>query len=52
MSWIANPSQDEEARLPELLRMLIWAQKQLDQQHVVYPHINNLMSGELTSSGG
>lgn len=47
----SNCSQDEEARLPGLLRMLIWAQKQLDHQNVVYPRINDILTGELSSSG-
>eukprot|EP00884_Botryococcus_braunii_P020902 jgi/Botrbrau1/7496/Bobra.0095s0032.1 len=45
---LSSQSQDEEARLPGMLRMLLWAQRQLDQREVKYPHISDLTSGELS----
>ena len=38
--------QEKEPRLPGLLKMLLWAQGQLDEK-VVYPHID-LATGRLT----
>ena len=35
-----------DPKLPSLLKMLIWAQNQLDEK-AVYPHINDLSTGQL-----
>ena len=39
-------SQEKEPRLPGLLKLLLWAQGQLDEK-LVYPHID-LATGRLT----
>lgn len=39
--------QECEARLPGLLKMMLWAQSQLDG-HCTFPHITDLMSGTLS----
>ena len=39
--------QEQEPRLPMLLKMLLWAHKQL-QDKVSYPSIPNLVTGELS----
>ena len=39
--------QECEARLPGLLKMMLWAQSQLDS-HCTFPHITDLMSGTLS----
>ena len=39
--------QEQEPRLPLLLKMLLWAHKQLEEK-VVYPEIPNLLTGELS----
>ena len=38
--------QEAEPKLPNLLKLLVWAQKQLDEK-AVYPRIENLTSAEL-----
>lgn len=38
--------QEAEPKLPNLLKLLIWAQKQLDEK-AVYPRIDNLVTAEL-----
>lgn len=38
--------QEAEPKLPNLLKLLVWAQKQLDEK-AVYPRIDNLVTGEL-----
>ena len=38
--------QEAEPKLPNLLKLLIWAQKQLDEK-ALYPRVENLVSGEL-----
>lgn len=38
--------QEEEARLPNLLKMVLWAQQQLDEK-LLYPRIEDLASGAL-----
>ena len=38
--------QEAEPKLPNLLKLLVWAQKQLDEK-AAYPRIENLTSGEL-----
>lgn len=47
---LASQSQEAEPKLPNLLKLLIWAQKQLDDK-ALYPRINNLVSGELVEPG-
>uniref|UniRef100_A0A7R9VRM3 CTLH domain-containing protein n=1 Tax=Chlamydomonas euryale TaxID=1486919 RepID=A0A7R9VRM3_9CHLO len=37
---------EREARLPMLIKMMLWAQKELDEK-VVYPHITDLATGQL-----
>lgn len=39
--------QEQEPRLPSLLKMMIWAQERLDE-HAVYPKINDLTTAELS----
>ncbi|KAF3530525.1 hypothetical protein DY000_02041395 [Brassica cretica] len=39
-------SHEKDPKLPSLLKMLIWAQNQLDEKPV-YPHINDLSTGQL-----
>ena len=38
--------QEKEARLPNLLKMVVWAQQQLNEK-LAYPRINDLMNTEL-----
>jgi hypothetical protein len=38
--------QEAEPKLPNLLKLLIWAQKQLDEK-ALYPRIDNLVTAEL-----
>jgi hypothetical protein len=38
--------QEAEPKLPNLLKLLIWAQKQLDEKSM-FPRVDNLVSGEL-----
>lgn len=38
--------QEEEARLPNLLKMVVWTQKQLDDK-LHYPRIEDLAMGQL-----
>ena len=40
--------QEQEPRLPNLLKMIVWSQQQLDEK-LNYPRINNLVTAELTS---
>ena len=40
--------QEREPRLPGLLKLLLWAQNQLDEK-VQYPRMNDLVSGNLSS---
>ena len=40
--------QEQEPRLPNLLKMIVWSQQQLDEK-LSYPRINNLVTAELTS---
>ena len=42
--------QEAEPKLPNLLKLLIWAQRQLDEK-ALYPRVNNLVSGELVEAG-
>lgn len=39
---LASQSQEKDPKLPNLLKMLIWAQDRLDKK-VVYPRINSLV---------
>lgn len=39
--------QEREPRLPGLLKLLLWAQNQLDSR-AQYPRMNDLVSGTLT----
>ena len=41
--------QEKEPRLPGLLKLLLWAQNQLDEK-VHYPRMNDLVSGNLSSA--
>ncbi|CAN6917845.1 unnamed protein product [Brassica oleracea] len=43
---ITSQSHEKDPKLPSLLKMLIWAQNQLDEKPV-YPHINDLSTGQL-----
>ncbi|KAL4458736.1 hypothetical protein ABPG75_013601 [Micractinium tetrahymenae] len=43
---LASQSQEAEPKLPNLLKLLVWAQKQLDEK-AVYPRIDNLVAGQL-----
>jgi hypothetical protein len=43
---LASQSQEAEPKLPNLLKLLVWAQKQLDEK-AVYPRVENLTSAEL-----
>ncbi|KAF8093349.1 hypothetical protein N665_0384s0034 [Sinapis alba] len=43
---LTSQSHEKDPKLPSLLKMLIWAQKQLDEK-AVYPHINDLSTGQL-----
>ena len=38
--------QEAEPKLPNLLKLLVWAQKQLDEK-AVYPRIENLTTAQL-----
>jgi hypothetical protein len=44
-SWHLQ-AQEKEPRLPQLLRLLLWAQGQLDSK-ATYPRITDLASGQL-----
>lgn len=50
---IASPCvlQEAEPKLPNLLKLLMWAQKQLDEK-AVYPRVENLVTAELHVDGG
>ena len=39
--------QEREPRLPGLLKLLLWAQNQLDEK-LQYPRMNDLVSGNLS----
>ncbi|ORX93435.1 hypothetical protein K493DRAFT_284705 [Basidiobolus meristosporus CBS 931.73] len=43
---LTSQSQDKDPKLPGLLKMLVWAQNQLDEK-TNYPRINNFMTAEL-----
>ncbi|CAN8240903.1 unnamed protein product [Cochlearia groenlandica] len=43
---LTSQSHEKDPKLPSLLKMLIWAQKQLDEK-AVYPHINDLSTAQL-----
>ncbi|MEW5299934.1 MAG: hypothetical protein WDW36_002903 [Sanguina aurantia] len=43
--------QEQEPRLPFLLKLMLWAQGQLDEK-CVYPHIADLATGALVQPGG
>ncbi|OVA13196.1 LisH dimerization motif [Macleaya cordata] len=43
---LTSQSHEKDPKLPSLLKMLIWAQNQLDEK-AVYPHINNLSTAML-----
>ncbi|KAF2568709.1 hypothetical protein F2Q68_00025623 [Brassica cretica] len=43
---LTSQSHEKDPKLPSLLKMLIWAQNQLDEK-AVYPHINDLSTGQL-----
>lgn len=42
--------QEKEPRLPGLLKLLLWAQNQLDER-LIYPRMNDLVSGNLSGVG-
>ena len=42
----SGAAQEAEPKLPNLLKLLTWAQRQLDER-AAYPRIDNLVSGEL-----
>ena len=39
--------QEQEARLPSLLKMMVWAQQQLNEK-LLYPRIDNLITATLS----
>ncbi|CAA7029683.1 unnamed protein product [Microthlaspi erraticum] len=43
---LTSQSHEKDPKLPSLLKMLIWAQNQLDEK-AVYPHISDLSTGKL-----
>mmetsp|Transcript_29236 Transcript_29236/g.93520 ORF Transcript_29236/g.93520 Transcript_29236/m.93520 type:complete len:164 (+) Transcript_29236:496-987(+) len=43
---LSSQCQEKEPRLPNLLKMMIWAQNQLDEK-ISYPRINDLVNGTL-----
>ncbi|ESQ29333.1 hypothetical protein EUTSA_v10023660mg [Eutrema salsugineum] len=43
---LTSQSHEKDPKLPSLLKMLVWAQNQLDEK-AVYPHINDLSTGKL-----
>ncbi|KAF8370172.1 hypothetical protein HHK36_003743 [Tetracentron sinense] len=43
---LTSQSHEKDPKLPSLLKMLIWAQNQLDEK-AAYPHINNLSTAVL-----
>jgi len=43
---LTSLSQEKDPKLPILLKMLKWAQTQLDEK-LIYPHINNLTTAQL-----
>ncbi|KAJ0257979.1 Protein GID8 [Hirschfeldia incana] len=43
---LTSQSHEKDPKLPSLLKMLIWAQNQLDEK-AIYPHINDLSNGQL-----
>ncbi|KAJ3674090.1 hypothetical protein LUZ60_006082 [Juncus effusus] len=43
---LTSQSHEKDPKLPSLLKMLIWAQNQLDEK-AVYPHINDLTTAKL-----
>lgn len=47
---LASQSQEKDPKLPSLLKMLTWAQQQLDEK-VKYPRMNNFVSGALDDPG-
>lgn len=46
LMYLLNVCEQTDPKLPSLLKMLIWAQNQLDEK-AVYPHINDLSTGQL-----
>mmetsp|Transcript_12756 Transcript_12756/g.35865 ORF Transcript_12756/g.35865 Transcript_12756/m.35865 type:complete len:231 (-) Transcript_12756:67-759(-) len=44
---LCSQCQEQEPRLPSLLKMMLWAQNRLDE-HAVYPKINDLCTAELS----
>eukprot|EP01112_Ceratiomyxa_fruticulosa_P012462 TRINITY_DN3451_c0_g1_i1.p1 TRINITY_DN3451_c0_g1~~TRINITY_DN3451_c0_g1_i1.p1 ORF type:complete len:225 (+),score=51.30 TRINITY_DN3451_c0_g1_i1:95-769(+) len=46
LAILASQSQETDPRLPTLLKMMKWAQTQLDEK-MTYPHINNLVNAKL-----
>ncbi|CAI0407370.1 unnamed protein product [Linum tenue] len=47
---LTSQSHEKEPKIPTLLKMLIWAQKELDQK-AIYPRINDLSTATLEDSG-
>lgn len=43
-----SPPQEAEPKLPNLLKLLVWAQRQLDER-AAYPRIEDLVSAELAN---
>ncbi|CAG8474235.1 6948_t:CDS:2 [Paraglomus brasilianum] len=46
---LTSQSQEKDPKLPSLLKMLVWAQNQLDDK-MSYPRINNLATAELVDN--
>lgn len=48
---LSSQCQEEEPRLPHLLKMMLWAQNRL-QEKVHFPKIDDLMTAELSLPAG
>eukprot|EP00164_Ancoracysta_twista_P001853 GFYU01002434.1.p1 GENE.GFYU01002434.1~~GFYU01002434.1.p1 ORF type:complete len:225 (+),score=77.40 GFYU01002434.1:69-743(+) len=46
---LSSQCQEKDPKLPSMLKMLLWAQKQLDEK-VKFPHIENMVTAELSES--
>lgn len=44
-------AQEQEPKLPNLLKMMLWAQNRL-AEHAEYPQITDLATAELSRPGG
>lgn len=48
---LESQCQEKTPKLPNVLKLLLWAQKRLDER-VIYPKMINVQTGELSSVGG